>query len=320
MSNLPTITTTQALTLSRTEKLSRLAHSFLSGRKETTTQAYTQDLEDFRLYIGAGSLEEAAARLASLEHGDANLIALEYRAYLKAQRKQPATINRRLASLRSLVKYAGTLGLVSWKLEVKNEKAEAYRDTAGISPEAFKRLLTTTAAQRNKNKAARDIALLRLMYDLGLRRAEVLGLDLEDYDHERRTIAITGKGRTQKQALTLSPQAEAALKGWISARGEHGGALFTDFDKAQKAPGRLTLIGLTLAIRDLGTKAGLKLTPHKLRHSAITQACKLAQANGIDLEEVLDFSRHKDVRTLLIYRDRERNVQGSLAALVAATA
>ena len=35
-------------------------------------------------------------------------------------------------------------------------------------------------------------------------------------------------------------------------------------------------------------------------------------------EEVLDFSRHADVKTLMIYRDRERNVQGQLAALVAA--
>jgi len=57
--------------------------------------------------------------------------------------------------------------------------------------------------------------------------------------------------------------------------------------------------------------------PHGLRHLAITEAYKAAQANGMDLEEVLDFSRHKDVKTLMIYRDRDRNVQGQLAALVA---
>ena len=46
-------------------------------------------------------------------------------------------------------------------------------------------------------------------------------------------------------------------------------------------------------------------------------ACKAAQAHGIALEEVLDFSRHRDVKVLMIYRDRARNVQGTLAALVA---
>ena len=39
----------------------------------------------------------------------------------------------------------------------------------------------------------------------------------------------------------------------------------------------------------------------------------MAQAHGMTLDEVLDFSRHADVSTLMIYRDRERDVQGSLA-------
>ena len=56
-----------------------------------------------------------------------------------------------------------------------------------------------------------------------------------------------------------------------------------------------------------------------MRHTAITEAIKAAQANGIGLEEVLDFSRHRDVKVMMIYRDRERNVQGKLSALVAET-
>ena len=62
----------------------------------------------------------------------------------------------------------------------------------------------------------------------------------------------------------------------------------------------------------------LTVRPHGLRHTASTEACKLAQAKGMGLEEVLDFSRHRDVKVLMVYRDRERDVQGQLAALVAA--
>ena len=43
----------------------------------------------------------------------------------------------------------------------------------------------------------------------------------------------------------------------------------------------------------------------------------MAQLKGIDLEEVLDFSRHTDIKVLMVYRDRERDVQGVLANLVA---
>jgi integrase/recombinase XerC len=50
---------------------------------------------------------------------------------MTACRLQAATINRRLAALRSLVKLTNTLGLVSWTLAVENVKAQAYRDTRG---------------------------------------------------------------------------------------------------------------------------------------------------------------------------------------------
>jgi integrase/recombinase XerC len=92
-----------------------------------------------------------------------------------------------------------------------------------------------------------------------------------------------------------------------------------NMDRAGKGNGRLTGNGLFKIVRGLGQKNGLKVRPHGLRHTAITEACKAAQANGMDLEEVMDFSRHKNVKTLMVYRDRERNVQGRLASLVAAT-
>ncbi len=306
--------------MSRDTRLSHIKTAFLEGRKETTKQAYSQDLETFRQFLGASSVEEASRLLLDSEHGEANALTFSYRAHLKDRKFQSASINRKLASIRSLVKFARTVGLITWSLEVQNEKAQPYRDTSGISPELFVTLLNITREQKDSAKAARDIAILRLMYDLGLRRGEVLGLDLEDIDFTARTISIIGKGRTQKENLTLSRQSEQSLKAWVETRGPQGGAIFTDFDRAKKNQGRLTPIGLTLVVRALGERAGIKLSPHRLRHSAITQACKLAQANGINLEEVCDFSRHKDVRTLMIYRDRERNVQGLLASLVGGTA
>jgi ribonuclease I len=67
---------------------------------------------------------------------------------MTARRLQAATINRRLAALRSLVKLATTLGLVSWTLAVENLKAQAYRDTRGPSLDAYKALLVVAPAER----------------------------------------------------------------------------------------------------------------------------------------------------------------------------
>lgn len=301
----------------RRNKAAALMQAFLSGRSEQTVRAYRQDMEDFRSFVGTDKPEEAARYLLSRGQGEANALALAYKANLLERGLQASTVNRRLASLRSMVKMARTLGMVSWALDVENMKAESYRDTRGPGRQGFRRL-ADVAASRKDAKGLRDMAAIRLLHDLGLRRGEVVGLDIEDLDLENGTVAVLGKGRTQKVNLTLPEPTKAALEAWLTARGMEPGPLFISFDRAGKGDGRLTGKSLYCIVRELGEKVGLKTRPHGLRHTAITEACKAAQANGIDLEEVLDFSRHKDVKILMVYRDRERNVQGKLASLVAA--
>lgn len=292
-----------------------LIEHFLSGRSKRTIQAYRQDLEDFRQFVGARSIDQATTILIGNGHGRANGLALSYLAHLRDRGLQAATINRRLAALRSLVKLARTLGLVSWALEVSNLKSKSYRDTRGPGRDGFYRLLTAATAQEN-GKGVRDRAILRLLYDLALRRGEVVALNLDDLDLEAGTLAVTGKGQTEKLVMTLPEPTKRALSDWLTVRGTEPGPLFYNFDRARKGK-RLTGTSLYRLIRRLGEKSGIKTRPHGLRHTAITEACKIAQVSDIGLEEVLDFSRHADIRVLLVYRDRERNVQGRLSTLVA---
>lgn len=292
-----------------------LLDSFLSGKSERTIEAYRRDLQDFQKFIGAESEREAARMFLSRSLGEANSIALQYRKQLLERNLQATTVNRRLAALRSLTQMARTLGMIPWTLEVKNQKTEAYRDTRGPGIENFKKILSLTEA-RGDIKGIRDTAILRVLFDLGLRRGEVTALEVADLDMERKTIQVMGKGRTQKTELTLPLATMTALTEWLKARGDFSGPLFLNLDRARKGDGRISGKSIYRLVRGLGEKIGIKTRPHGIRHSAVTQAVKRAQANGMDLEEVLDFSRHKDVRTLMIYRDRERNVQGKLSELV----
>ncbi len=302
--------------LVKTEPADELLAAFLSGRSECTRRAYSQDLEDFGRFLGVGKVSEAAHLLLSRDHGNANALALAWKANLQERRLQAATINRRLAALRSLVQLARTLGIVPWALEVRNVRTESYRDTRGPGRNGV-RLLLDEIERRGDRKALRDRAALRLLYDLGLRRSEVVGLDVDDLDLDAGTVTVLGKGRTQKTILSLPGPTKEAIRQWLEARGTEPGPLFTNLDRARKGC-RLTGTSLYRIVRRLGEQVGLKVRPHGLRHTAITEACKLAQAKGMGLEEVLDFSRHRDVKVLMVYRDRERDVQGQLAALVAA--
>src|SRR6516165_11835539 len=151
----------------------RLLTAFFNGRKAETIKAYQADLDDFRAFLKSATLEQAAHLLLASNLGQANAIVLDYKAHLLGRQLTPATINRRLAALRSLVKLARTVGLIPWKLEVEGMKSEGYRDTRGPGRIGFRDMLHVLD-RRKDVKAVRDRTILRCLFDLGLRRAEVL--------------------------------------------------------------------------------------------------------------------------------------------------
>ncbi|MEW5805044.1 MAG: tyrosine-type recombinase/integrase, partial [bacterium] len=135
-----------------------------------------------------------------------------------------------------------------------------------------------------------------------------------DVDLSGRTLAILGKGRTQKETLTLPTETKAALMAWIEVRGKDQGPLFTNLDQGHKDKARLTGNGLYRIIHTLGKRAGLNVHPHSIRHSSITTALDLC--NG-DLRKIARFSRHKNIQTLTIYDDNRLDLAGGVAKMLA---
>jgi len=293
----------------------RLVNAFMSGRSERTADAYRQDLAEFTRWIGAGSVQEAAGQLIGCGHGMANETALRYRAALLDRGLAPATVNRRLAAARSMVKLARTLGMVPWSLEVPSVKGEAYRDTRGPGVDGFRSVVEhlNKRIDAGDPRATRDRAAVRLMYDLGLRRGEVVGLDVEHVDLTAGVVRILGKGRTEREERTLPEPTKAALTRWLDVRGRVAGPLFINFDRAGKG-GRLTGRGLAYIVKAAGVAVGMVVRPHGLRHAAITAAL---DATGGDLRAVQRFSRHRDPRTLMKYDDNRTDLGGKVAALIA---
>jgi integrase/recombinase XerC len=78
---------------------------------------------------------------------------------------------------------------------------------------------------------------------------------------------------------------------------------------------RLSSTSLYRIIKELGTKTEQKAPPHGLRHTAISEAVRRAQAVGMDVTKVLQFSRHRDLKTLQVYIDLVEDAQGMIAEL-----
>lgn len=296
----------------------KLLNTFLYGRSEKTRRAYKRDLWDFTEFCEEKDLITTIRLLIGTGQAGANLMALDFKEHLIRSGKAPASINRKLASLRSLTRMARVIGLISWTLEVSNVANESYRDTSGPGLNAISVALNHLS-NKSKPKALRDIAIFRMLYDLGLRRAEISKLDFEDLDMANKKIQVLGKGKRTKVVMSLSSSSTEALQRWIEIRGTESGPLFYNFDRAKKGL-RLSDTSIYRIVRKIGNEIGVKMRPHGIRHTAITEACKIAVKEQIPLEEIIQFSRHKDIRTLLIYRDREENLQGRISNLIAQVA
>jgi integrase/recombinase XerC len=294
-----------------------LLGAFLAGRKPTTLRAYRKDLTDFAAFLGVPGPGEAVGFLVGGDAGRANALTLGYKAHLTDRKLAPATVARRVAALRSVVKLARTLGRVTWAIDIPSPRAEAYRDTRGPGLAGWKAMLRAAQEKATSPKGQRDLALLRLMHDLGLRRGEVVALDRADLDLEAGTVAVVGKGKSEKVPLTLNPPTAAALADWVKARGDWPGPLFVRLDRAAGPgrPGRLDAGNVARVSHGVGRRAGVArgTNPHGLRHQGITRALDLAQG---DVRKVRRFSRHAKLETLLKYDDNRNDEAGAIARML----
>jgi integrase/recombinase XerC len=306
-----------ALVLPGAEHLMR---AFLDGRRASTLDAYERDLDDFARFVQMPDARRAMGVLLAAGQGAANAVALEYKAHLGRRGLASATVKRRLSALRSAVKIAKTIGVIAWTLEIESPKVEPYRDTAGPGLTMWLQIERTARARAMLGDPIpiRDLAILHFAWILGLRRGEIVAIDLEHLDlgGEPARVWVLGKGRNDREPMTLPAEILPALRAWLAVRPAGPGPLFIRLDKASDPDRLQRLTGRSVGnlVPAAGHRAGSRrrVTPHQIRHAAITAVLDLTG----DLRRAAKFSRHKDVRTLLIYDDRRKDDAGELAKLL----
>jgi integrase/recombinase XerC len=297
----------------------KLVEVFLSGKNQNTLEAYRRDLGDFKVFLNSDTITAAISELLARGAGNANLIALEYQAHLLARKLQGASVNRKLAALRSVVRLARTLGITNYTLEVPSLKVTPYRDTRGLGRKGVDEILELVG-ERDNDKAIRDRAIVFLLYGLALRVSEIVNLDMDDLDLGAKTVAVKGKGKIDKIKLDIPPKTLAALKAWVAVRGSLPGPLLLNCERAKKRRKRISRQGVRYVVKYYGLKLGIKNShPHSFRHTSLSTALGESQRAGFRPDETLQFSRHSSLKNLEPYLDKERDVQGRLAKLVEAT-
>ena len=304
-----------------------ILRAWFEGKAEHTIRSYRHDLEDFALYFSRAlavsppfSVNETLSRLFKQSAPSAHEILLGFRSWMQSANLSAASINRHMATLRSVSKLGRMLGMMSWYLEVPGVKAEKRRQTMGPSVADVRRLLEATSADTEGE--TRDYAIVLTFYCLGLRVSELCGLNIEETDLARGTTWIKGKGRREKELLPLPAPVVDAIRKYLRWRGgTKKGPLFLTRSGRISATGehRLQTRSVLRIVRVLGQKVGLHVWCHSLRHTSITQAAELGQKAGLGLDKIRAHSRHSSIATLMLYvdeHDRQRTQQ-TLADLVA---
>ena len=288
-------------------------------RSPNTKRAYLKDMKDFFLFI-AGCLptQELVLEFLHLEQRHAVALLLKYKAHLVKKELSEATVNRRLSAIKSLTAMGRKLGLCNFTLEdVKGERVEKYRDTTGVSPACYAKVLGLV--DRDTLKGKRDYAILRLLWDNALRRSEVCNLNVGDFNAQESTLLILGKGKgTQKVTVDLSRKTVEAITEWLiaSRRGDlKDKPLFMVM--AYNGKGRhLSGEAIRSLVSNLCKKAGItkQMSPHRVRHSSITTV--LDNNNG-NYRATQRFSRHSKSDTVMKYDDNRQKLQKKMTDIIA---
>jgi len=262
------------------------------GFSPHTVRAYRGDVTDLLEFCALQGVDDASRITLAHLRGWLGLLSRHGRAR--------STIARRAASARAFTAWCVRRGLAPSDPGDRLASPQVSRTLPTVldATEAA-RLMdhATIAADDGAVAAVRDRAIVELLYATGIRVAEVCAIDLDDVDHERRTVRVRGKG-DKERVVPFGIPADAAVAEWREVRGElagpsSGSALFLGV-----RGGRIDPRTVRSTVHRLAEEAGVPdLAPHGLRHTAATHVL----AGGADLRTVQELLGHSSLSTTQRY-------------------
>ncbi len=255
---------------------------------QLTIRNYKHYLERFLAFLGSKSPPPSEITMEKIR---------EYRLFLSRYvdknglSLKRVTQNYHLIALRSFLKYLLKRDIAVIAPEkIDLPKAES-RSIKFLEREQIDRLLNTPDNHRDK-------AILEVLFSTGLRVSELVHLNRDQINFDRKEFGVIGKGR-RARVVFLSDSAAGWLKQYLDQRDDSDKALFIRYSGKKTETLRLTPRSVQRLVEKYVKKARLpvKITPHGLRHSFATDLL----SGGADLRAIQEMLGHKNVSTTQIY-------------------
>jgi len=262
------------------------------GLSSNTINAYATDLSEFRVLTGCSDASKAKAKLAS-----------KYVEALKQAGRKPATVARKLSSLKQFYEY-----LLKRKIVNENPfssysapKISRYHPHY-LSPADIEKILNSIDLSNEAGK--RDKAIIELLYGSGLRISELASLKPGDLELEAGFIKVTGKGNKQR-LVPVGKFSKDAINSYLNIKSDKPAIRSAQTLFCNRLGKPLSRTGLWKMIRRRVALAGIskKVSPHTFRHSFATHLLE----GGADLRVVQEMLGHADISTTQIYTSVDRD-------------
>ncbi len=260
---------------------------------EYTVEAYRRDLMRFAEFLKEQRFPDGAS-------GGGNKILLRiYLGSLRDKNIGNRSIARFLSSLASFQKF-----LVDRKapdvFQFEIPKIKYSRKMASfLSPGQVEEVLAPEQSRKiSPFRLHRDLTMLEFLYSSGIRRAELAGITLDAIDFGRKMVSVIGKGDKQRTVPLGDPALECCRR-YLDVRRDKLAERNIDSDYLfiNNKGESLSVRTVNRIVRAYGLKAGMRVTPHMLRHSFASHMLD----NGADIRAIQELLGHEALSTTQIY-------------------
>ena len=289
--------------------------SAIKGNSKKTACEYLMDLRTFFRFIKMRELCESWSeeefegvsikelRVEDLESVETQQV-IDFLVYLAIDRRaEPTTRMRKLSSLKSFFKYAYYKRNLISKNPTENVDAPKKKTTLPryLTLDESVRLLEAVKEDKLSSTKERDFTIITLFLNTGMRLSELVGLNLESFDREIRSVKVLGKGNKER-LIYLNDAAKSAVKSYLRVRLDpkyirtSSSAFFLSRLEERISP--KTVQWVVYKYLDLAGLGSRGLSVHKLRHTAATL---MYQSGEVDIRVLKDILGHEQLNTTQIY-------------------
>ena len=254
---------------------------------EHTIKAYQKDLKSFYDYIKS-TLKKEISEVTKKEIRN-------YMVFLSEQGKSPQTINREISALKTYFKFLEYIG------EIENRPTSSLKSlktqkkvSVPLSIKEMDKLLERSNFPEDW-VGDRNFLILQMLYETGIRRAELIGLDFKNIDFSQKQIKVLGK-RNKERIIPVRDDILLSIKILQSKSpfSDNTEAVFTT-EKGKRIYPKLVYNIVSSYLRLVTNKK--KVSPHILRHSFATGMLN----NGADINVVKELLGHSSLASTQVY-------------------